>query len=86
MWQMSMAIDGKQSAGYILITCCENKECVALLVQVEALAEGKRATVNTVRVSEVIFHSKYYTKQWIIMLFKYSSNMILNRGFWASIF
>ena len=83
---MSTAIDGKQSAGYVLITCCENKDSVPLLVHMRALAEEKKATVNTVRVSVMVFSSKYYSKQWIIMLFKYSSNMILNRGFWANIF
>lgn len=83
---MSIVIDGKQSAGYVLITCCENKECLALLVQVGTLAEEGKATLNTVRVFGVIFRSKYYSKQWVIMLFKYSSNMILNRDFWANIF
>lgn len=59
---MNTAIDRKQSAGDVLITCCKNNECVALLVQARALAEEKKATVNTVHVSEVVFCSKLLLK------------------------
>lgn len=36
-----MAMDGEQSAGYVLITCCENEECSALLMQVGARQRTK---------------------------------------------
>lgn len=59
-------MDGEQSAGYVLIACCENKECLALLMQVGTLQRTKvvfQATVNTECVSGVIFNSNDSSKQ-----------------------
>lgn len=36
-----MVMGGEQSASYVLITCCENKECLVLLMQVGTLQMTK---------------------------------------------
>lgn len=61
LWQISMAIDGEQSTGYVLITCCENEEYLALLMQVGALQRRK---------SGISGHSEHYVCLWGDFQFK----------------